>query len=84
MKNWERVQKEDKYLKVYFHKKTGDIKIVYPKAPKWAQSAALAIYYDTKSGVPTEKGVRDIVCGLWAKIIAEAANENRSRKRNIS
>jgi len=73
MKNWTRITKgENPYLKVYGNKK-GDIRVIYPKAPKWAQKAALLIYADLKNGEPTEKGVKDIVRGLWAKMIAESA-----------
>jgi hypothetical protein len=73
MKNWKRVTEgENPLLKVYEHKKTGNIRVIYPKAPKWAQRAAMRIYVDLESGgMPTDKGVTDIVLGLWAKIISE-------------
>lgn len=48
-------------------------KIKDPIAPKWAQRAAVLIYRDMKSGPPTEKGVKTIVRGLWAAIIAREA-----------
>ena len=70
LNNWERVDKDEKYLKVYVHKKSGNIRVVYPRAPKWAQRAALKIYRDLEYGLPTQKGVKDIVLGLWAKMIA--------------
>ena len=73
MKNWTRIERNTPYVKVYEHVKTGAIKIVYPKAPKWAQKAAMLIYLDNKGGPVTEKGVKDIVLGLWAKIIFEAS-----------
>lgn len=63
----------DHYVKVYENSK-GDIKCIYPKAPKWAQKIALAIYKDVeKNGPVTKKGVKDIVKGQWAKMISEAA-----------
>jgi hypothetical protein len=44
------------------------------KPPKWAQEAALKIWIDIEScGMPTKKGIPDIVEGLWAKIIADSA-----------
>ena len=46
MNNWIRIEKENPYLKVYEHIKTGEVKIIYPKAPKWAQKAAMLIYND--------------------------------------
>lgn len=71
-KNWKRVG-DNPYLRVYEHERTGNIKVIYPKAPKWAQKAALIIYNDLQlGGIPTKKGVKDIVCGLWAKIIADS------------
>jgi hypothetical protein len=74
MKNWTRIEeKESPYVKVYEHNKTGNIKVVYPRTPKWAQKAAMLIYNDLKNGPPTEKGVKDIVRGTWAKMISEAA-----------
>jgi hypothetical protein len=74
-KNWKRVEKdENKFLKVYVHKKTGSIHVIYPKAPKWAQKVAEEIWEDIKEGgMPTESGVKDIVRGLWARMISEAA-----------
>jgi hypothetical protein len=52
----------------------GDIKVLYPKAPKWAQRVALAIYEDLQDGgVPTPKGVKTCVRGTWAYMIAKAA-----------
>ena len=75
MKNYKRIiEGENPYLKVYVHKKTGNFKVIYPKAPKWAQRAAMLIYNDIEEdGIPGGvKGVKDIVLGLWAKMIAEA------------
>ena len=74
MKNWKRiVEGENPLYKVYVHRKTGNIRVIYPKAPKWAQDAAMSIYRDLEEGgMPTEKGVRDIVRGLWAAMIARA------------
>jgi hypothetical protein len=71
MKNkWKLIEVED-YVKVYEDAK-GNIKCVYPKAPKWAQKAAFQIWADQeKNGPVTKKGVRDIVQGTWAKIIYE-------------
>jgi hypothetical protein len=71
--NWKQVfDPRDEYLKVYVHKITGNIRVIYPKARKWAQKAAYKIYRNMKLGEPTEKGVPNIVKGLWAKIIYEA------------
>jgi hypothetical protein len=42
-------------------------------APKWAQRAAMLIYRDMESGAPTKKGIKTIVRGLWAAIIAREA-----------
>jgi len=75
MKNWKRVEKENPYLKVYVNDKTGDIRVIYPKVPKWAQKAAMLIYRDVKQGAPTEKGVKNIVCGMWAKMIEMSSKE---------
>jgi hypothetical protein len=74
MKKWTRIKdkKENKYLKVY-ESDQGDYKIIYPKAPKWAQKVAYEIWKDANNGVPYKKGVKTIVKGLWAKMIAEAA-----------
>ena len=36
---------------------------------KKAERAALAIYRDMCKGVPTEKGIKTIVKGTWAKFI---------------
>ena len=75
MKNWKRIEKENPYLKVYVNK-TGKVRVVYPKAPKWARKAAMLIYEDLESGgIPTEKGIKDIVCKLWAKMISESQKE---------
>ena len=75
MKNWQRIEKDESpFLKVYVHKKSGNLKIIYPKAPKWAQDVAESIYRDAEEGgMPTEKGVKDVVRGLWAAMIAKAA-----------
>jgi hypothetical protein len=63
-----------KGLKVFVHKDTGEIKVRYPKAPKWAQRAAMAIYNDIlEGGEVTPKGVKDCVRGTWAYMIAKAA-----------
>ena len=77
MKNYKQIiDGENPYLKVYVHEKTGNIKVIYPKAPKWAQRAAMMIFNDIEEdGMPNEKGVKDIVLGLWAKMIAEAKNQ---------
>jgi hypothetical protein len=74
MKNWQRIEKgENPFLRVYVHKKSGNIKISYPKAPKWAQDVAELIYRDIEEGgMPTKKGVKDVVRGLWAAMIVEA------------
>jgi hypothetical protein len=72
MKNW-KLKEEVNFVKVYENKK-GDIKCVYPKAPRWAQDVAELIFRDIETGgMPTRKGVRDIVRGQWAKMILEAA-----------
>ena len=73
--NWER-HPDEGFVKVFVHKTTGDIRCVYPKAPKWAQKVAFQIWKDTQSaGEPTAKGVKNIVKGQWAKMISEAAKE---------
>lgn len=70
MKNYKLV--EDGTVKVYEHIRTKNIKCIYPKASKWAQKIALEIYYDAElNGFPTEKGKKDIVQGLWAKMIQD-------------
>jgi len=56
-------------------------KIKDPIAPKWAQRAAVLIYRDMKSGPPTEKGVKTIVRGLWAAIIAREARSYIGRHK---
>jgi hypothetical protein len=72
MKNWKLKETID-FVKVYENKK-GDIRCVYPKAPRWAQDVAESIFRDIEiGGLPTEKGVREIVRGQWAKMISEAA-----------
>ena len=77
-KGWTRVEKENPYLRVYTHDKTGNIRVVYPKAPLWAQRAAMLIYNDLESnGAPTEKGIKDIVRGMWAKMISESKKGSR-------
>jgi phage terminase small subunit len=66
-------KKDNKYLKV-FTNDDGDIKVIYPKAPKWAQRVAFEIWKDVeKGGQPTKNGVKDVVKGLWAKMIYEAS-----------
>ena len=60
----------ENYVKIYEDDK-GNIRCVYPKAPKWAQEIALKIYKDACEGMPTKKGVKNIVRGRWAKIISE-------------
>jgi hypothetical protein len=72
-KNWKRM-KDESGSQVYVHRKTGNIKVIYPKAPKWAQRAALRVFRDLqKGGEPTEKGIRNIVKGTWAYLIAREA-----------
>lgn len=82
MKNYTRIvdKRDSPYLKVYRHNKTGNIKLVYPKAPVWAQKAAMLIYYDMYQGPPTPKGEKDLVRCLWAKIISETYKESRCPK----
>ena len=64
-----------KYVKVFLNK-NGDAKIIYPTAAKWAQEAAMLIHGHIKLiGHVTDKGVKSLVKGLWAKIIEEAANQ---------
>lgn len=76
-KTWKQVTKgENKFLKVFVSTK-GDVNVVYPTAPKWAQKVAYEIWKDAQS-MPTRKGVKDIVKGLWAKMISEAARENKN------
>jgi hypothetical protein len=80
-KIWKRVTKgENPLCKVYVRNVDGginDIKVVYPKAPKWAQKIAMQIYEDGKRGFPNEKGVNEIVRGLWAAMIAEAVKKEK-------
>ncbi len=61
-------------LRVYVHEVSGDIHVDYPKnVPEWAQKAALAIYRDLEDGgMPTKKGVPDIVKRMWGYMIAKA------------
>jgi hypothetical protein len=60
--------------------KNGDAKIIYPTAAKWAQEAAMLIHGHIKLiGHVTDKGVKSLVKGLWAKIIEEAANQEQDR-----
>ncbi len=74
MKGW-KFKTNGWFVKVYENKK-GEIKCVYPKAPRWAQDVAELIFRDIgANGMPTEKGVRDIVRGQWAKMISEAAKK---------
>jgi hypothetical protein len=70
-------REEVDYVKVY-EDSTGDIKCVYPKAPSWAADVAERIYNNIEhEGMPTAKGVKDIVRGQWGRFISEAA-----KKRN--
>jgi hypothetical protein len=63
-----------KGLIVLVNEDTGDIKVRYPKAPKWAQKAAMEIYNDIQEcGEVLPKGVKDCVRGTWAYMIAKAA-----------
>lgn len=75
MRKWKEITAGDerqKGLRVYVHDITGDIRVIYPKAPKWAQRAAMDIWRDIEEGGPvTKKGTRDIVCGTWAYMIAK-------------
>jgi hypothetical protein len=65
---------EDRNFTKTYENSKGDIRVVYPKAPRWARKAAMKIWRDAeKNGFPTQKGTRDIVKGLWAKFIADAA-----------
>lgn len=71
MKGWKLIEIQD-FVKVY--ERNGNFRCVYPKAPKWAQKAAVRIWKDLqRGGPPTKKGVKDIVRGQWAKIIYEAS-----------
>lgn len=71
-KGWKLIE-VDNYVKVYTNEK-GDIKCIYPTAPKWAQKVAFEIWKDIEeSGPVTKKGVRTIVKGTWAKMIYEAS-----------
>ena len=74
-KKWKRIDKnETPHCKTYEHVITGDIQVIYPKAPKWAQKIAMTIWRDAHhNGLPTKKGTKDIVRGFWAKMIVEAA-----------
>ena len=73
-KHRKRAERENLYCKVYVHNKTGNIRVIYPTAPKWAQRAAMLIFEDVVyRGVPTKKGVKDMVKGTWAKMIAVEA-----------
>ena len=72
-KVWKRVTKgENKFLTVLVSNE-GEIRVRYPKAPKWAQKVAYEIWKDNQEGEVTREGVNTIVKGLWAKMIAEAA-----------
>jgi hypothetical protein len=75
MSKWVLVE-DINFVKVY-HRNGGlsdrDIKVVYPKAPVWAQEVALWIWQDNQSAPVTRKGIKDCVLGQWAKMIAEAA-----------
>jgi hypothetical protein len=72
MKGWKLVETAN-FVKAYENKK-GEIRCVYPKAPRWAQDVSELIFRDIEiNGMPTEKGVKDIVRGQWAKMISEAA-----------
>lgn len=56
----------------------GDINVIYPKAPKWAQKAAMKIWNDMEDyGKPTRKGTKDVVKGLWAKIISDSVPKRK-------
>jgi hypothetical protein len=69
-----RKSERKKGLIVLVNEDTGDIKVLYPKTPKWAQKAAMAIYKDIQEyGEVTPKGVKDCVRGSWAYMIAKAA-----------
>jgi hypothetical protein len=60
---------------VVFVSDDGYIKVRYPKAPKWAQRAAMTIYNDIQEcGEVLPKGVKDCVRGTWAYMIAKASN----------
>lgn len=80
-KNWNEIKdKRDACLglKVFVHDTTGAIKVIYPKAPKWASRAALRIYRDLeKGGMPTKKGISDIVKKTWGWIIADELRKKR-------
>jgi hypothetical protein len=70
-KKWKFYETDD-YVDVYVSD-AGDIKCIYPKAPKWAADVAEKIWKDIeKNGIPTRKGVRDIVRGQWGTYIAKA------------
>ena len=70
-------KEEVDYVKVY-EDSTGDIKCVYPTAPKWAADVAYKIWHDAEhNGFPTRKGVKHCVRGQWGKLIAEAAKKSR-------
>jgi hypothetical protein len=75
---WELVE-DINFVQVY-HRNGGekyrDIRVVYPKAPSWAQEVALWIWQDqATNGPPTKKGVKDCVMGQWARMISEAAKK---------
>jgi hypothetical protein len=70
-KKWNLIEEVDD-VKVY-EDATGDIKCVYPKAPKWAADVAERIWSNAEyQGFPSAKGVKDIVRGQWAFWIANA------------
>ena len=71
---------EDGFTKVYENSK-GEIRVVYPKAPQWAQLAAMNIWNDAeRNGFPTKKGTKDIVRGLWAKFISGATPRKSAKQ----
>lgn len=66
-----------KGLRVFVFR-SGNIIVKYPKAPKWAQDAAMAVWRDLQEGgLVTKKGVKSVVCGQWAWMIAQ------KRKRKV-
>lgn len=77
MRGWKLIEVED-FVKVYA--RNDDIRCIYPTAPKWAQQAAVRIWEDLRrGGIPTKKGLNDLVRGQWAKFIYEASKKKKRK-----
>ena len=73
--------KWEKHLKVFVHRETGEIRVIYPRAAEWAQKAAMLVYGCIANRHITKKGIKSIVRGQIAKIIEEAAEEAQHEDR---